>query len=276
MKNGNLKYVYGPVQSWGMGKSLGIDPLSDRVKICNLDCIYCQLGKTRELTAERRDYVPASVIAEEIVRFLDAAPRRDPAIADNIDFLTFSGRGEPTLAGNLGEMIRAVRHIRKEKIAVITNSTLLYLPEVRGDLSLSDLVVAKLDACDERSFQSVDKAMPGTTFLTTLAGIRQFRNDFRGRLAIRIMFVEENRICARPIADLVRDIRADEIQLNTPLRPSAVRPLDEEGMREIKSCFAGMPAVTVYEADRKETIPLNVGETIKRHGNFRKEAHGGR
>ncbi len=121
MKNGNLKYVYGPVQSWGMGKSLGIDPLSDRVKICNLDCIYCQLGKTRELTAERRDYVPASVIAEEIVRFFDAAPRRDPAIADNIDFLTFSGRGEPTLAGNLGEMIRAVRHIRKEKIAVITN-----------------------------------------------------------------------------------------------------------------------------------------------------------
>lgn len=272
MKNGNLKYVYGPVQSWGMGKSLGIDPLSDRVKICNLDCIYCQLGKTRELTAERRDYVPASVIAEEIARFFDAAPRRDPAIADNIDFLTFSGRGEPTLAGNLGEMIRAVRHIRKEKIAVITNSTLLHLSEVRRDLNQSDLVVAKLDACDERSFQSVDKAMHGTTFSTTLAGIRQFRKDFRGRLAIRIMFVEENRSCARPIADLVREINADEIQLNTPLRPSAARPLDEEGMREIKSCFAGMPAVTVYEADRKETVPFDVGETVKRHGNFRKKA----
>lgn len=265
-----LHYIYGPIESWRMGKSLGIDPLSDTDKICNLNCIYCQLGKTHILTDERKVYVSTQTIVDEIERFFNEANIEDSDIVANIDYLTFSGRGEPTLAGNLGKMIRATRKIRNEEIAVITNSTLMHLPDVREDLSSSDLVVAKLDACDELSFRHVDRANQGTSFEKTLQGIKKFRQIYQGKLAIQIMFVEENRRYAKRIADIVRDINADEIQINTPLRPSAARPLDQQGIKEIKSYFTGMPAVTVYERERKETIPLNIQETVKRHGNFKK------
>lgn len=269
----NFKYIYGPVESWRMGKSLGIDPLSGRAKICNLNCIYCQLGKTSLLTGERKEYVPTDAIVDELERFFDSASHKDPSIIENIDYLTFSGRGEPTLAKNLGEMIRAIWKIRQEEVAVITNSTLMHLPEVQEDLSLSDLVVAKLDACDELSFKQVDKAMQGISFEKTLEGIKDFRTFYQGKLAIQIMFVEENRKYAQRIADIIREVNPDEIQINTPLRPSGARPLDKERIKEVKSYFAGMPAVTVYEHDRKETIPFNIPETIKRHGDFRKEGH---
>ena len=266
--NPTFKYIYGPVQSWRMGKSLGIDPLSDKAKICNLNCIYCQLGKTHVLTNERKEYVSTDEITHEIRQFFDVSNYKDSSIIENIDYLTFSGRGEPTLAGNLGKMIRAIRKIRNEEIAVITNSTLMHLSEVQKDLFLSDLVVAKLDACDERSFKDVDQSMQGMSFEKILEGIKSFRNSYRGKLAIQIMFVEENRKYAQRIADIARDINADEIQINTPLRPSSARPLDQEGIRMIKSYFAGMPAVTVYEQDRKETIPLDKKATIRRHGNY--------
>src|SRR3990167_1928540 len=167
MNQKNFKYIYGPLESWRMGKSLGIDPLSDKAKICNLNCVYCQLGKTHTLSNERKAYVPADVIADEIRRFFNATEQEDSSVIENIDYLTFSGRGEPTLAKNLGEMIRTIRKVRNEEIAVITNATLMHLPEVQEDLSLSDLVVAKLDACDELSFLTVDRAMRGISFEET-------------------------------------------------------------------------------------------------------------
>jgi wyosine [tRNA(Phe)-imidazoG37] synthetase (radical SAM superfamily) len=272
MISNQLRYVYGPVESWRMGKSLGIDPLSDSVKICNLNCIYCQLGKTSILTDEQKEYVSTEVIINEIRQFFETAGLKNPSIVEGIDYLTFSGRGEPTLAKNLGAMIRALRKIRSEEVAVITNSTLMHLPDVQKNLSLADFVLAKLDACDELSFLEIDQAAKNTSFEKTLNGIKEFRKYYQGTLAVQIMFVEENRKYARKIADVIRGINADEIQINTPLRPSAAKPLDREGIEEIKSYFKGLPAVTVYEHARKETIPFNEGETIKRHGNY-KNAH---
>ena len=270
-----MKYIYGPVQSWRMGKSLGIDPLSDTVKICNLNCIYCQLGTTHILTDERKEYVPTETIVNEIKQFFTEI--NDPRITGNIDYLTFSGRGEPTLAKNLGKMIRAIRKMREEEVAVITNSTLMYLPEVQEDLFLSDLVVAKLDAWDEISFQEVDRAVQGISFERTLEGIKNFKRYYSGKLAVQIMFVEANRKYAKRIADVVKAINADEIQINTPLRPSAAKPLDREDIKEIQSYFSNMSAVTVYEPasvagrhDQRETIPFNESDTIKRHGNYKK------
>src|SRR3989338_2737845 len=112
MKNGTFKYIYGPVYSWRLGMSLGIDPLARKEKICNFNCIYCQLGPTRHYTAERHLFVTPHELEKEIKQITDL---------DEIDTITFSGRGEPTLAANLGELIKIVRKYRKEKIAVITN-----------------------------------------------------------------------------------------------------------------------------------------------------------
>ena len=129
-----LKYIYGPVYSWRLGMSLGIDPLTDKRKICNFDCPYCQLGRTAKFYTQREDFVPVETILTEIKAM---PPMR-------IDCYTFSGRGEPTLAKNLGAMIRAVREATGGKIAVITNAGLIDRPDVQEDLFLADWVLAKL------------------------------------------------------------------------------------------------------------------------------------
>ena len=143
----NYRYIYGPVPSWRLGSSLGIDPLSRDGKVCSFDCIYCQIGETAFLTDERKTFVPAAKIINE----LDSLP------ALKIDYITFSGTGEPTLAENLGQMIKAIKQIRREKIAVLTNSSLMYREDVQRDLFLADFVVAKLDAPSQTIFELVNR-----------------------------------------------------------------------------------------------------------------------
>lgn len=257
-----FKYIYGPVYSWRLGMSLGVDPVAGKDKICNMDCIYCQLGKTVHWSNERKVYVPT----EEIVKEVNSLPKAD------IDYLTFSGRGEPTLAKNLGEMIIALKKIRKEKIAVLTNSVLLYEKQVREDLSCADFVAAKLDACDQETVARIDKTMKGIAFERIVEGIRMFRRGFQGKLALQIMFMDANKGFAGKIADIAREIAPDEIEINTPLRPSGVNPLSRDELETIKGFFKGLRAKTVYEMERKTVEPFNKRDTIKRHGNYTKGA----
>jgi wyosine [tRNA(Phe)-imidazoG37] synthetase (radical SAM superfamily) len=252
------KYIYGPVHSWRLGVSLGIDPLSAKSKACNFDCIYCQLGRTRRLCHERKAFVPTQALVEEVHQYDGPA----------LDHLTFSGRGEPTLAKNLGEMIHALRRARSEKIAVITNSSLLHRADVRQELSLAHFVLAKLDACCEENFHCVDQAIDGIDFRTILDGLISFREMFRGKLALQIMFIEQNKTFADRIARLARLIAADEIQLNTPTRPSGAPALSEREMQEIKIHFKGLPALCVYDAPALTVPPLHEQDTARRHGGF--------
>ena len=133
--NKKYQYIYGPVSSWRLGSSLGVDPLSQKEKICSFDCLYCQLGKTRILTETRKLYVSKEDILKEFQDLPDIST----------DYITFSGRGEPTLAENLGQMISAVKAIRPEPIAVITNSSLMGRQDVREEISGADFVICKLD-----------------------------------------------------------------------------------------------------------------------------------
>ena len=178
-----FKYIYGPVPSWRLGSSLGIDLLSQEEKICNFDCIYCQLGSTKRHVIERKIYVPV----EKVIEALGALP--DTAI----DYITFSGRGEPTLAANLGEAIKAVKLIRKEPIAVLTNGSLMGLDEVRKDLISADFVVAKLDACSSELLQEINRPAKEVEFGAILEGIKEFKKGYQGKLALQIMFIENNK-----------------------------------------------------------------------------------
>jgi wyosine [tRNA(Phe)-imidazoG37] synthetase (radical SAM superfamily) len=205
----NFKYIYGPVPSWRLGSSLGIDLLSQEDKICNFDCVYCQLGTTKKHTVERKIYVPIKEVIEELER-LPAA---------QIDYITFSGRGEPTLAANLGEAIKAIKLIRKIPVAVLTNSSLMDKENVRKELLFSDFVIAKLDAYSPESLQQINRPSKDIEFASILDGIKEFRKEYQGKLALQIMFVEENKKYALEIAQIAKEINPDEVQLNTPLRP---------------------------------------------------------
>lgn len=255
MKN-RFQYLYGPVYSWRLGMSLGIDPLSQKSKVCNFDCIYCQLGRTADYVTERRQFVSTQALLDEI-RLL---PR-----SQAIDHLTFSGRGEPTLASNLGEMIRALRSVRSEEIAVITNSSLLYRTDVQDDLGFADYVLAKLDACSQKTFHRIDLPK-GITLKQIVQGITDFRQGFQGKLALQIMFMPENRQYAKEIAEIARRIGADEVQISTPLRRSAVPPLSASELEDIKQYFQDLSAVTVYEKERRNIPAMQTQETIRRHG----------
>ncbi|MDE2026936.1 MAG: 4Fe-4S cluster-binding domain-containing protein [Candidatus Omnitrophica bacterium] len=257
----SFKYIYGPVHSWRLGMSLGLDPLAAREKVCNFDCVYCQLGKTKSLTQDRQVFVRT----EDLIAEVSSLPKEL-----HVDYLTFSGRGEPTLAVNLGAMIHCLRQVRSEPIAVITNSSLMSLPDVRQDLSLANFVMAKLDACSQESFACIDRA--GVfNFREIIDGIRRFRDMFKGRLALQIMFIEDNLSLAGRLADIARLIGPDEVQLNTPLRPCAVGFLPPERMEEIKMYFKSIKVVTVYDAPSTEYSPLDEATTVSRHGNYRKQ-----
>jgi len=247
--------VYGPVPSWRLGRSLGIDIISTSGKMCSFDCTYCQLGSSVTPVVRRRNFVDLETLSEELksVRGVEA------------DYATFSGMGEPTLAANFGEAIRLVKSTIQLPVAVLTNSSLMSRDDVREDLCLADVVVAKIDAPDELLFRQVNRPRVRTTLRQIVDSIKLFRDAFQGKLTLQMMFIEANKDSAAGMAELAREIMPDEIQLNTPLRPCAVEPLSKEELTRIKGEFAGLSGVvSVYDSPRKTVIPLDVKETERR------------
>lgn len=247
------RVIYGPVPSWRLGRSLGIDLLS-RPNTCSFDCIYCQLGPTRHHTRRRQEYVPTSRVLAELATL--------PSI--EVDFITFSGMGEPTLAANLGEVIVHLRTRLARPVAVLTNSSLLADAKVRAELCLADQVVAKLDAPDEDLFRAINRPFGNISLAEVVEGLRRLRAEYRGRLAIQMMFCEKNRPRVGEMAALVKTIHPDEVQLNTPLRPSATPPLTEDDMRQVEFAFDGLSVTMVYDAEKVNVEALNAAETASR------------
>ncbi len=254
-----MRAIYGPVPSWRLGRSLGIDLLPGRGKTCSFDCVYCQLGRTTCLTTQRQVFVETERLRAELEVL--------PLEAADVDYVTFSGTGEPTLAANLGEAIEVLRGwpaLQSVPVAVLTNATLLIRPDVRHDLSRADLVVAKLDAPDEELFQSINRPLASVTWFRVVKGIYAFRREFNVGLALQMMFIDANRKRADEMATLARSLDAHEIQLNTPLRPSHTPPLSRAAMTEIEAAFGGLPVVNVYTVRPPSSKPLDEAETRRR------------
>ncbi len=254
----SFKYIYGPVPSWRLGSSLGVDLLSGKDKFCTFDCIYCQLGRTKVLTAKRRLYVSTAEVLAEIKAL--------PNI--HIDYITFSGRGEPTLALNLGKTIKAIKRLRREPIAVLTNASLLNRKDVRKELSEADFVLAKLDADSQALLKRINRPAKKISFTGILKGIKQFRKEYQGKLALQMMFMRANKGSVKNMARLARDIRPDEVQIGTPVRPCAIKPLSRSAITEIKKYFVGIKVISLYDVRRVSVQPINVKDTASRRGEF--------
>ena len=199
--------VYGPVASWRVGRSLGVDVLCVD-SVCSFRCVYCQLGRINVHTAERRVYVPTERVLEDLC----AADWR------GADVITLSGSGEPTLAANLGEVIRGIKRLTGKPVLVLTNSAHLRDAHVRRELSRADSIFCKLDAADEETFRRINRPAAGVTLRTTFEGIRRLRAEYTGRLGIQLMLLPLNRDRAAEFAELLRCLRPDEVQLNAPRR----------------------------------------------------------
>jgi wyosine [tRNA(Phe)-imidazoG37] synthetase (radical SAM superfamily) len=201
--------IYGPVDSWRLGRSLGVDLLLVD-SICSFECVYCQLGKINRVTRAREIFVPTPQVLRDLDKF-------DWQTADVI---TISGNGEPTLAANLGDVIAAIRGTTGKPVAVLTNSTLLYRDDVRSEISLADRIYCKLDAWSEEHLMRVDRPAKGITLNSIVKGIDRLRRSYRGFLAIQTMLLAEpNNAELNDLASIVRDIQPDEVEINLPLRP---------------------------------------------------------
>lgn len=200
--------IYGPVRSWRLGASLGVDLLLVN-SICSFRCVYCQLGKINVHTMARRVYASTEQVLEDLSR----SRWREAAV------ITLSGSGEPTLAANLGEVIHSLKSYTGKPVAVLTNATTLNDPSVRRDLCLADHVFCKLDATDERTFRAMNRPVAGVTLAGCVEGIKTFRREYVGHLAVQIMLMRLNVGKAEAFARILNEIRPDEVQLNAPTRP---------------------------------------------------------
>lgn len=251
--------IYGPVPSWRLGRSLGVDFLSTQGKTCNFNCVYCQQGKTANPVRERSVLIHTAELTGELKSVRGVAA----------DYVTFSGMGESTLAGNLGQAMELARAILHLPVAVLTNSSLMSREDVCADLAEADVVVAKIDAHNHELFKQVNRPVTGLLFRDVLKGIEVFRSIFKGKLCLQIMFIEMNKDFATEIAKMAKPLLPHEIQLNTPLRPCAVKPLTRSQMSSIKGDFDKLGGViTVYQASRPEVTPLRLNETLRRRPNL--------
>jgi len=230
-----MKYIYGPIKSRRLGLSLGLSLSLD--KTCNLNCIYCQWGRTLVTVSERKEYARVDDIISELKAWL----QNNPQEAKELNFVTLSGLGEPTLNTCIGELIMQVRKVTCAKIAVITNSTLLGDPLVRKAILGADLIVPSLDTVDPEIFQEIDRPCAGIELNEIIDGLVALRKEFRGKIWLEVMLVSGVNDDIKHIEELnksIQRINPDKIQLNSPVRSTAeknVLAVERAKLGKIKS-----------------------------------------
>lgn len=227
------RITYGPVPSRRLGRSLGIDLLP--MKTCSYDCVYCQLGPTKRTRLRRACFRQPDTVAQAVRRVLERKGQ--------VDVLTFSGSGEPTLEKQLGETIRLLKKLFGLPVAVITNSSLLYRRAVREEICEADLILPSMDGWTEAMFRRINRPHPGLELQKILQGLAALRREFKGQIWLEVLLVRDLNDDPEEIPGLiqwVRQINPDRVQLNTVTRPPTeawVRAPVPERIQQIKSAL---------------------------------------
>jgi wyosine [tRNA(Phe)-imidazoG37] synthetase (radical SAM superfamily) len=235
MNTGFYRYVYGPVPSRRLGRSLGVDLVP--FKTCSYDCIYCQLGQTTNKTIEQKEYVAIEDIIQELERKLATEP--------SPDYISLAGSGEPTLNRGIGDLISRIKQMTRIPLAVLTNGSLLWKPEVQNALMETDLVIPSLDASDDRLFQYVNRPHGEIVFEQMVDGLAEFTKRFSGEVWLEVFLLEgvtgiEAEV--QKIAAFAKKINPTRVQLNTVSRPPAEEyavAVSKDRMEELAVCFSG-------------------------------------
>jgi wyosine [tRNA(Phe)-imidazoG37] synthetase (radical SAM superfamily) len=210
------RYIFGPVLSRRLGLSLGVDLVEP--KTCSLNCIYCECGATNRLTIERKEYVPADAVIEELRDFLSKG--------EELDYVTFSGSGEPTLSTGIGKIIRFLKsEFPQYKVAILTNGTLFSDESLVADVLDADLIIPSLDAVSEEVFKRLNRPYRDLKIESIVEGLKNLRKRYGGQIFLEIFIVPGLNDTDEEIdrlADIAREIKPDKIQLNSLDRPPAV------------------------------------------------------
>ena len=230
-----MKYLFGPVNSRRLGLSQGIDLIPS--KVCNFNCIYCEVGPTVRLTCERREYFPTEEIIVEIDTLL-----ADPDAAA-LDVFTVTASGEPTLHSGMGRVIRHIKEKAEKPVAVLTNGSTFHLPDVRQELLAADLVIPSLDSARPESYRRINRPAACAVLGEIIDGLISFVGEFDGKVWLEILLakgVNDSEEDISALVEAVAKINPDCVQLNTVVRPpleSFAHPLSRAEMEAVAARF---------------------------------------
>ena len=245
------KYLFGPVPSRRLGISLGVDLVPK--KVCSLDCVYCEVGKTTKLTIDRKEYIRYEKITEELSHYFSNNP--DP------DYITFSGSGEPLLNSRLGDVLNFIKESKPGiPVAVLTNGTLLFDKAVRDELKNADVVLPSLDAAVSGSFIRINRPAEGLDINRIIRGLIDFRREFTGKIWLEIFILPDYNNSEKDLLELkknIQKINPDSVQLNTLDRPGVVANLKSAAREELQTIAEswGIPNVEIIcSAEKRKNI----------------------
>ncbi len=228
------KYLFGPILSRRLGISLGVDLVE--YKICNLDCVYCEVGETSAYSTERKEYIPTQEIIKEIEAYLSKSP--------DVDFITFSGAGEPTLHRDLGKIIDYIKiNFKRYKVALITNGTLFSNQELIDEVKNVDVILPNLDAVSEIAFNKINRPDKSLKIAEIIDGLINLRAAFKNEIWLEIFIVPGINDSSDELLLLKNEvvkINPDRVQINTIDRPGAetwIKKPDQLELEKIADFF---------------------------------------
>lgn len=249
------KYLFGPVPSRRLGISLGVDTIPS--KTCPFDCVYCESGPTTDFTMERKDYYPVSEIIAELERYLSSKPR--------LDYITFSGAGEPSLYSGIGEIVSFVKKYYPEyKIALITNSALFTNISFWDEVLNIDLVVPSIDAADEMTFHKINRPIEGLKIEEILEGLYQFSKIYKGKIWIEVFIIRginDSILVLKNIKNWIDKIKPEKIQINSLDRPGSedwVKKADFNTLVMVREFFGEKAEIVTRRENRADMTALDM------------------
>lgn len=262
------KHLFGPVPSRRLGMSLGVDLIPK--KVCSLDCVYCEVGKSTKLTIDRMEYVKYDRVITELKQFMNSNPK--------LDYITFSGSGEPTLNSRIGDVLAFIKkNYPAIKTAVLTNGTLFSDPKLRTELLNADVIAPSLDAASQRVFEKINCPNPDLKIETYIEGLIDLRKEYKGKIWLEVFFLKDYNDSKEEL-DLLKKaiikINPDIVQLNTLDRPGTVAgliPLSKTELQKIID-YWNLPMAEIIAASSERTtldsykgdIESSILETIAR------------
>ncbi len=278
-KSAEYKYIFGPVLSRRLGISLGVDLVPH--KTCTLDCLYCECGKTTDKTLKRAEYVPVDLVKEELKDFLSSGP--------HLDFITFSGSGEPTLHSGIEEIIKFLKiEYPQYKTALLSNGTLFFMPELRKEILEIDLLKVSIDAGSKENFIKINRPHNELNFLRVIDGLVSLRKGYNKNFLVEFFImpgINESDGELLKLKKIYNKIKPDSIYLNSIDRPGTkkwIKPASPEVLKRVTECFgkenilperylkqhASVPAKAYYKRllTTIKRRPLTAGEISEMSG----------
>ena len=210
----NAKFIFGPVPSRRLGRSLGISPIPK--KTCNYSCIFCQLGRTDRMTNTRKEFFPVADILAELDEYLKSS--------NEFDVISLVGEGEPTLYLKLGELLKGIKERTDKPVAVITNGALLSDESVRKELMEADIVLPSLDSVSSAMYHQIDRPYGTIDYDEVTHGLELFSHEFKGQIFIEVMLMDklnDDEESLQKFREILSHVRYDKVYINTPVRPPA-------------------------------------------------------